>query len=428
MELFAGFINLIFIFSLIYLLYRKSENSPLRKFFVPAVLLKFLAGFAIGIIYTFYYDGGDTFNYFHDATILSEIAKDSPDDYFKFLFNIKVETSIEEQLIYFSQERALFTAKILSFFTLITLKNYWISGMYFSLISFTGMWYLANMLVRHFPKAKNASALGFLFFPSVLIWSSGVLKESLIMGALGVIVGIFFKNIYELRRVTLLQLLGILISLFVIWKLKYYYVAVLIPVLLATFITRVLMRGSIATFSKVKLLMIWFLVFFSSIALASLFYPTLNFSQFLFFLLDTHDSIYANSEPEDLIHFSNLQSDFLSLLRNIPLALFSGLFRPGFWDAQTLFQWFTAVENTLLLLFFVPALKNLFCVKGDSQFILLLSGIIYIVVLATFMAFSSPNFGTLMRYKIGFLPFLVFLIFFKNPLMARVNFRRLLKL
>ncbi len=40
----------------------------------------------------------------------------------------------------------------------------------------------------------------------------------------------------------------------------------------------------------------------------------------------------------------------------------------------------------------------------------LLALLLYTVLLATLLALSSPNFGTLLRYKVGFLPFLAYLL------------------
>jgi hypothetical protein len=42
------------------------------------------------------------------------------------------------------------------------------------------------------------------------------------------------------------------------------------------------------------------------------------------------------------------------------------------------------------------------------------------MLLAIFLALSTPNFGTLSRYKIGFFPFLVFLTLYKNPLLGKI--------
>jgi hypothetical protein len=38
-----------------------------------------------------------------------------------------------------------------------------------------------------------------------------------------------------------------------------------------------------------------------------------------------------------------------------------------------------------------------------------------------FLALSTPNFGTLSRYRAGFLPFFVFVIAYRNPIVEWVS-------
>jgi hypothetical protein len=44
----------------------------------------------------------------------------------------------------------------------------------------------------------------------------------------------------------------------------------------------------------------------------------------------------------------------------------------------------------------------------------LLPILIYCFVLCILLAISTPNFGTLSRYRIGFLPFFVFVLTYRN--------------
>jgi len=44
-------------------------------------------------------------------------------------------------------------------------------------------------------------------------------------------------------------------------------------------------------------------------------------------------------------------------------------------------------------------------------------------VLAVFLALSTPNFGTLSRYRVGFIPFFVFLTACGNVLLERLQRR-----
>ncbi len=50
---------------------RKRFTNPLtKKYFIPALSVKFLGAISLGLIYQFYYGGGDTFNYYYHVKIV----------------------------------------------------------------------------------------------------------------------------------------------------------------------------------------------------------------------------------------------------------------------------------------------------------------------------------------------------------------------
>jgi hypothetical protein len=108
------------------------------------------------------------------------------------------------------------------------------------------------------------------------------------------------------------------------------------------------------------------------------------------------------------------------IIKNIPLAIFSGLYRPFFTEASTVLQFLSATENFLLLILTATALMRIKSVVNSKHRLLIFSLMIYIMVLCIFLALSTPNFGTLSRYRVGFLPFFVFLLVAENPLVTRL--------
>ena len=134
-----------------------------------------------------------------------------------------------------------------------------------------------------------------------------------------------------------------------------------------------------------------------------------------------HDAFVEKSSEGDFIQYQSLQPNWSSLLRNAPLALWSGLFRPFLTDINTTFKIFAAAENTvlmILLLFQIPRWgKSL-----QSEYNLwLLSAIIYIVLLSVFLSLSTPNFGTLVRYKAGFSFVFTYLILYDHPIIRIIK-------
>ncbi len=401
-------------------LYRKSAGMPLRNVFWVGLILKSVAGIALGLVYTYYYTyQADTFLYFKDACTLSQLAWEKPAAYVQiFVFNA-VEPEISgASFDLWQQPRAFFMAKLISLFTLFTGNNYWINALYVSLLSFYGFWRLANTLAIIFPSSRVAAAVGFLLFPSVVFWSSGLIKESITMacitGSLHLLLA-YHSGIN--RKASVLKKpwhsVFILFSCYLVWKLKYYYLAVFVPVYLSYIATLYLYRKFFTTTKPVFQTSVFLLIFSCILVGATALHPSLHTDVLLGTIIENHDVTLAASAPEDVIYFRHLQPTFISLSTNLPLALASGLFRPFIWEGETIFQWFTGIENAciLLLSFFALWPSRLLTISQKPQlYLLLVAVIVYVLLLAALLAFSAPNFGTLARYKAGFLPFLVYLI------------------
>src|SRR5688572_17474950 len=170
-------INLAFLLFVSYRIWR-SEKSSLRKFFWPALLLKLLAGVCLGLVYKYYYSIGDTFTYFQDGVRLASLATTDVTSYLSFLWAGDDSFPVWEELFY-KQPRAMFLSKITSLFCILTADNYWMISAYFSAISFGAAWLLVKKICLSYKGVELSAIIGFLFFPSLVFWSAGLIKESL---------------------------------------------------------------------------------------------------------------------------------------------------------------------------------------------------------------------------------------------------------
>jgi hypothetical protein len=404
---------------LAYYFYRQSVGSILQSYFSPALGLKLLAGISLGLLYTYYYPyGGDTLVFFDDARLLAELHNRSVTDYWRvLLFDQFPDEQLPDFLVYEQEARSFFLIKILSVLSLLTFQNYWLCSLYFSLFSFCGMWLLANALAEAFPGSKGPAALAFLFFPSVVFWSAGVMKESLVMGIIGWVTAWWVQALLlQRQRKTgefYLKAGFSLLLLLAVWKLKYYYFAVYLPCLLSATLLIIVSRKTnrVSPWLWAALVPVLFAVM---AIIASQLHPNLDLNQFMAVMIQNHDTIYGLSEPGKRIEFDQLQPNLFSILRNWPLALVSGLFRPQAWEWASLLQGLNGLENGFLLILALLALLRLPKVRwhwrSPEETILLVTLLLYISLLASLLAFSTPNFGTLSRYKVAFLPFLVYLL------------------
>jgi hypothetical protein len=391
----------------------RQAAPELRPFFWPALIVKILAGFTLAWLYLYHYQQGDTFLFFRDANQLANMAKKNALHYAEFLWSASAHPEFFNGLTY-TTDRALFFTKLLSLLSLATQQQYlWVS-VWLSLFSFVGAWRVTKVLSVVFPASANAAVLSFLFVPSVFFWTSGVLKESVAFGALCLLCA-HALSLYSSRQHWWLRVGGILFFGWLVWALKYYWLAIFIITMLSGLVV-VLVSNRVGLKSTVAQLGVWFVAFagiaFSVSALHPNFYP----ERFLSVLVENYYA-YTFANAGGGAHYAELQPSWRSVVAYAPAALINGLFRPVLWEVKNPLQALLAIENTVLLLLFIARLRTLRI--APTHRVLIFSVVFYVVILCVFLSLSTPNWGTLSRYRIGFLPFLFFLMLVQNPLVDR---------
>ena len=396
-------------------LYDRTRHEPLRPWFFYALLSKIGAGIVLGLLYIYVFQEGDTISYHKAASWLSQYARKEPGNYFNFLI---LNGKIPEGFSYFiNQPRALFFTKITSILAILTNNNYWLISIYFSLFSFIGTWLIANRISSFYPSYKIAALIGFLFFPSIVFWSSGLLKESIAMGCIGLYVYIFIPFFRD-SKINIVQGFILIISALLLWMIKYYYAGVLFSVTIALFISKIIISNPRFTFAKEKPIISIFLMVLVILSLGvSFLHPNLNPFNIFQVLEQNHFQMLTISDPENIVRFINIGQGFTYFLINIPVSLFGGLFLPLPWSIPNYLGALAGIFNLVILILAIAKIFNIKTAGNQGSKILVIGMITYVVILAILLTFATPNFGTLERYKISYLPFLLILILNRNPLL-----------
>jgi hypothetical protein len=120
----------------------------------------------------------------------------------------------------------------------------------------------------------------------------------------------------------------------------------------------------------------------------------------------------------------------LGVLSKLPICVVTTLFRPFLFESRSVLMLISALENTILLLFFL----RLFFRIGVIRFFQLLStqSILFFsfgfsISFAFMVGLSSGNYGNLVRYKIPCIPFFLVSLIIMNYLIERER-KRLLQL
>ena len=403
------FIHGLVIFGLAWWIWRV-DRSSVRFVYWPALVLKLGAGLLLGYIYSYYYTGSDTVSFFSSSMELTEIARTDFGRYLHYLWNVS-------DAPYSGENRTLFFVKIVSLFSWITSDHYWIVSLYFSLISFFSAWWLVRQIGQYFPDMTQASLVAFLFFPSSVFWSSGVIKETMAMIALYFLAG-FFIRLWVTKRLNLLEGIAIIISTWILWNLKYFYAAVFFPVAATTWLTRWFvinrMRPAARNFYRESVL--FGVLFLVMLFIVTFIHPNFYPHRILEVVVENYHQFIQVSQPEKVIHYPDLEPTPGSILRHMPWAIISGLWRPFLWEVSNPFQLLVSLENVVLFLLMSLSLKNLQDLRTSPNRILLVGVLVYCCMLCAFLALSTPNFGTLVRYRVGFIPFLVLLVSYRSVL------------
>ncbi|MFN3839472.1 MAG: hypothetical protein ACK4RF_02085 [Cyclobacteriaceae bacterium] len=393
-------LSLSLVISILFWIWRK-DASVMRRFFWPAAIWKLVAGLLVGVVHYRYYMQSDTVYFFEKALQLNEVALQDFSVYLKWLVSAPDGN-------FLGVHRTLVFIKLLSIVTLITGGNYYIASIFFSLISFLAAWNLTLWISRLAPGMAAPAVFSLIFFPSCVFWSSGILKESVAMAGIYYLASVSIK-IWLRHRLTVLNILLSISSVWIVWSLKYYYASVFISIAGAVLIVRL---------STAKLPGLSFgreAVGFAGIVMVLLlaggfFHPNLKPWKIPHIIYETRELLQAKSKQESIIQYHNLQPTWGSLFVHTPVALVSGLFAPVVPRSSNFFQGLAAIENLILLVFTVFSLPLLRQLHQSPYRLWVVAILLYVSLLAVFLALSTPNVGTLVRYRIGFLPFYVVLV------------------
>jgi hypothetical protein len=386
-----------------------------RFVFWPSLILKLSAGIGLGLLYRYYYSNGDTFYFYSEACELANVFFSNTWEYIQFISQHPEAVSREEGSL-----RTTFIVKVISFFAVFTGSNYWITSLWFSFISFLASFYLFKVVTKYVDKSEIAAALAFLFFPSIIFWSSGIIKESIGLAALFVMVAFYLKVMKGEKWNIPGFLVGVL-CLWIVWNLKYYWLAVFLPVIMTSLVCYYGFRYF--RISSGYKLICWAALFILLTFGISLTRPNFYFDRIFSVIAENYQAFASISEKNDLIEYDELSASWQSMVVNSPWALFSGLFRPFLWEADNLLKITTSLENLLILILCFASVSRLKNFAVAPHRLLTLSVIVYSVLLCIFLALSTPNLGSLSRYKVGFLPFFVFLVSYQNPLIEYLSIK-----
>ena len=399
--------------------FSNNQNKAEYIYFKNALVLKILMSLIFALIILFFYPG-DSMGYFQSINAFNKVFFQNPKQYFDILFlgnKPEFYSYFNSQTGYpawymWKDANSIFVARIYSPFMILSYKSYIISTVIAGLIGFTGIWKLFKTLSKIYPRMEKKLAIAILYFPSLFFWSSGIMKDTLTISALGWIIYAFYELVI-LKKIKLKYFIILFFASLIIINIKAYIFAALVPGLFIW-----------AFFGQIKAIKSQlFKILIAPVILGLL---VLAFS---FLMKNTSESMgtygsidstlnYASVVQQDLTRHEQYGHNYydigkfeatpMGVLKKFPIATISGIYRPFLWEARNPFIVLAALEGAFLFLFMLYVIFKIGFFKFFRRIFadpFLIFSLSFVIIFGFGIGLATANFGALVRYKIPLLPF-----------------------
>jgi hypothetical protein len=406
---------IILIYGVAYAIRSSVTDEVNRVYFIPALTVKIIGALALGFIYQFYYQGGDTFSYHtHGSRHIWETFMESPEKGIELLLTSGQDQTrlykYSSKIWFFTDPSSYAVVRIAAVVDLFTFSTYSATALLFSVFSFIGMWMLFLTFYERYPYLHRWLAIASFFIPSVFFWGSGLLKDTLTIGCLGMVTYQTSK-IFLSRKNSLGGWVLLTLSLSGIYIIKLYILLTFLPALILW-----VFLGNLQSIRSM-ILKIMLFPFVISTGLFFAYFATLkagesNSKYALNSLAKTaqvtaYDIRYwTGRDAGSGYSIGELDGTFGSMIKLAPQAINVSFFRPYLWEVNNPLMLLSALESLFLLLFciYIFFAVNIRIVKALSEPTILFT-LVFAISFAFAVGVSTFNFGTLVRYKIPMMPF-----------------------
>lgn len=408
---------LIVLYGIAYARKAKQVNPLTKKYYFVALHLRFFGAFAFAMIYQFYYGGGDTYNFFHDSSIIWQALNTKPEVGLQIISDtpgtLNPATQAYTAYMYFYVDKqSMILIKIAALLGIPTYNTYLAIAFFFAFFSFTGVWAMYKAFVDMYPMLYKRMAFACFMVPAAFFWGSGLMKDTLIVGALGWGVHSFYFGVIK-RRNLLSNIIVLLFSIWLMQAIKIYVAMCFLPAAATWLLLN--FRSSI----RIGLLraLILPIVLLASVPIAYVAVSKLTEGT-RFSFEEIGATTKTNTEWNAIsgaasYSLGEYDGTIGSVISKFPAAVFVSLFQPFLWQARNPLMVLAALQATFILFltlqtFFKAGLKFFNIVINQPFFAFCL---IFTIILAFGTGVGSGNYGSLDRYRIPFIPFYISMMY-----------------
>ena len=404
-----------------YLIQRNNQTKIGEyKYFTLGLFAKLMGAIGFCVVYTLYYGGGDTTNYYKGAVALSNLKTVDFVSYLNILNNdlryenyVSFNSDTGYPPYYMYKSSTTFSVcRYTSLIAQLGFNSFIPMSLLIATYSYIGIWKLYRLFNTLYKGMEMHLAYAILFIPTLIFWGSGIMKDTFVLAATCWISYNFFKVFIDGKKLVI-NALFLIMNLVIVINIKPYVILSLLPGVLL-WLNSAYLKG--IAFPWPKLFMVPLLALIIG---AVGFFTINNLSTLMGTYGDVDKAInQAQVIQQDLLRESQYGSNnynigeidgtFGGMLRLAPIAIFTAIYRPMFFEIGSPMMVISVMENSILLaltIFLLIKVKWMRIVRVIIREPILQYSFVFTLLLAFGVGIAGTNFGAMVRYKVPFVPF-----------------------
>lgn len=378
-------------------------------------ILKIFAGIALAWIYTHWYTdrvAADTFKYFDDSEKLFKLFHQNRKLFFQFVlgtthyskeyldFSNTLNTWWNQYTIYNDGRTMVRINTLLRF---VSFGYYHVHSIIFCFITFCGLTAFCKAMLPFLSRYRKHFVYAVFLFPSLTFWSSGVMKDGIILAGTGgtiLMLSLYLQNQLAAGKFSA----GILFFLAVMFFSKLHVFLVMVPCLL------LMVFESNSKLKKWMSFLLPLFLFFLFAVILKLIVPAADIFSFMAEKQAENIRMAIEAKAGSYFEIPVLDGTLSNFILNIPVGFMNSIIRPLPNEINSPLMMLSAAENIILLIAIVYVLFW-FSKKTAQQPVFFFFSLMFVLILFSVIGMMTPVSGALVRYKIQGLPFVFFVLF-----------------
>ncbi len=377
-----------------------------RAFICTLFIIKAFAG----IIITFHaeriYSGDDGMFFYEAGRTLYEYALQHPLKYLKLMAGIYDDSNRTEYysllnwkgLPSWNDNETMI--KISSLIHFMAFSNMLVHSVIFSFLSFCGLTGIYKATIALTKSNGFVLYLMLMLFPSVVFFSSGVLKETLLIA----IAGMFMFLLTQFGNSSRMKIITVILYLF-LWLIKPHFVLFLTPALIGYVIVKNYFNKKLWLSHAVAVMVVIVYSFIGIFIFNQILHRDVAGTIALVQQSSMKNSIYEKAES--YIQPPVIAPNMVSVIKNSPKAFLQTVLTPAFHFDKTGLRWKgAAVENLLVMVFVIVNILAAF--SWRNQYARLNFALFLLLYLFySLVGYTCALEAAILRFKAPLLPFLI---------------------